>query len=97
MTQITKEEIDNFKEMMNIERRMLDKIYSSNEDILNVFYNDKAVAIQFRNGKSITNDYLESLHELIDYESYSITIATVTEEFLKLKYTEDVLQLNIIL
>ena len=53
------------------------------------------MAIQFKSGKPITNEYLDKLDEVIDYISYNISIATVEEEFFKLKYKEDVLQLNL--
>ena len=94
---ITREELDSFHELLQKEKSILDRIMSSSEDIYNAYYNDKLVLIQFKSGKQISSDYLDRLSDLIDYQSYSIGIVTVTEEFFKLKYTEEVLQITIIL
>ena len=97
MKKITREELQAYKDILLKEKEMLNKIISSNEDIYKVYYNDKMIIIQFKNGKHISNDYLDNLKDLIDYQGYSLEVATITEEFLKIKYTEQVLQLNIML
>lgn len=97
MGKITKKELQTYNEIVEMERVMLDKILSSNEDIYKVYYTDNVMAILFKNGKTITKEYLDKLEEVIDYKDYAISIATIEEEFFKLKYTEEVLQLNILL
>ena len=80
-----------------MEKDMLNKIISSNEDIYKVAYADNMIIILFKNGKQLTNDYLEKLNQLIDYQRYTLEVATINEEFFKMKYTEQVLRLNIYL
>ena len=74
---------------------MLNRILSSNEDIYKVYYTDNMMIMQFKSGKNISKGYLDKLSDIIEYTDYRISIATVEEEFFKLKYKEEVLQLNI--
>lgn len=97
MGKITKEELQSYKKILEMEKDMLNRIISSNEDIYKVAYADNMIVILFKNGKQLTNDYLEKLNQLIDYQRYTLEVATITEEFFKMKYTEQVLRLNIYL
>ena len=97
MGKITKEELQSYKKILEMEKDMLNKIISSNEDIYKVAYADNMIIILFKNGKQLTNDYLEKLNQLIDYQRYTLEVATINEEFFKMKYTEQVLRLNIYL
>lgn len=92
---ITKEELENFNRLIEMEKNLLEKIMGSHDGIHNVYYNSGLIIIQFKKGWVIESDYLEHLHELVDYDSYTIDIVKVSEEFFKIKYTEDILQLNI--
>ena len=94
---ITKKELETFNRIIEMEKKIVDTIMSSSDDIYNVYYNNDMVIILFKNGKTITKEYLDNLQKIIDYKDYSITIATVTEQFFKIKYTEEVLQINITL
>ena len=97
MGKITREELQAYKKILEMEKDMLNRIISSNEDIYKVAYADNMIVILFKNGKQLTNDYLEKLNQLIDYQRYTLEVATITEEFFKMKYTEQVLRLNIYL
>lgn len=94
---ITREELGIFNELIQMEQEMLTKILSSNEDIHKAYYTGDMMVLQFKNGKPINSEYLGNLNELVDYRKYSIEVATVTEEIFKIKYKEQVLQLNIYL
>lgn len=92
---VTRDEIKEFNLLIQKEKDMLDRIMCSHEDIYNVYYNDNTVIIQFKAGRNIPGDYLEGLDDVIEYDSYEIGIGTVVEEFLKFKYSEDILQITI--
>lgn len=92
---ITRDELDSFNELLQKEKDILERIMSSSDDIYNAYYNDKFILIQFKSGKSISSDYLDGLSDLVDYSGYAISVVTVTEEFFKLKYTEEILQITI--
>ena len=92
---ITREELDSFNELLQKERSILERIMASSKNIYNVYCNDRMVLIQFKSGKSISSGYLDSLSDLIDYKDYTVSVVSVTEEFFKLKYTEDILQITI--
>ena len=92
---ITKEDLQTYKKLLQKEQEILDKLLSSNEDITKVYYNDKIVIIQFKAGRPITSTYLTQLNKLMDYKSYTIETVTTTETFMKIKYQEQILQLNI--
>lgn len=96
-SKITREDLNQYNEIVRMEREMMEKVLSSNEGIYKVFYNNDIMVIQFKHKKPVTSDYLESLDGLIDYKSYSIEAVTITEELFKIKYKEEVLQLNIFL
>lgn len=94
---ITRDDLNSYNEIVKKEKEMLEKVLSSNGDIYKVFYNNNIMVIQFKHSKPVTSEYLESLNDLIDYDWYSIEAVTITEEFFKIKYKEQVLQLNIFL
>lgn len=97
ISKITREELKVFNELIEMEQIMLNKILSSNENIHRAYYTGEMIVLQFKSGKEIDSKYLETLKDLIDYKNYSIEIATITEEIFKIKYKEQVLQLNIYL
>ena len=94
---ITRKELDNFNDMIKMEKVLLEKIMDSHDGIYNVYYNAGMIIIQFRKGRPIESEYLEGLHNLVDYVSYRIDVVTVTEEFFKIKYDEEILQLTIVI
>ena len=95
MDKITKKELQSYNEILKMEKSMLNRIISSNGDIYKVYYTDNMMIMQFKSGKTISKDYLDRLSDIIEYKDYAISIATVEEEFFKLKYKEELLQLNI--
>ena len=95
MDKITRKELHSYNEIIKMEKSMLNRILSSNEDIYKVYYTDNMMIMQFKSGKNISKGYLDKLSDIIEYTDYMISIATVEEEFFKLKYKEEVLQLNI--
>ncbi len=97
MPKITKEDLQNYKNLLQKEKDLLNKFLESNSGISRVYYNEDMVIIQFLSHCSIGSDYLDNLKELIDYKSYTVEVATVTNEFFKIKYDENILQLKIFL
>lgn len=97
MTQwkITTEDLQTYKKLITKEQEILNTLLSSNEDISKVYYNENIIILQFQAGKPITSTYLKELENIMDYQSYTIETVTTEEQFLKIKYHEQVLQLNI--
>lgn len=89
--------MQNYKNLLRKEKELLGKFFESNEKITKVYYNEDLVIIQFSSDYSLTSQYLESLKDLIDYKEYVVKVVTITNEIFKLKYDEQILQLNIIL
>lgn len=94
---ITKEDLQIYKDILAKEQEMLNKVLETSNNISKIFYNDKIIVLQFKAGTTIDNTYIEKLNDIIDYKGYSIEPVTVTEEFLKIKYKEHTLQINIML
>lgn len=94
---ITSGDLQIYKEILTKEQEMLNTVLKTSNDISKIFYNDKMIVLQFKAGTKIDDNYLETLKETIDYKSYTIEPVTVTEEFLKIKYKDHTLQINIIL
>lgn len=97
MSLITKDDLLNYKKLIMAEKSLFNKFLESSNEITKVFYNEDKIVIQFRAGHVLTSDYLNGLHNLIEHSSYSVETVTVTKEFLKIKYDENILQLTITL
>ena len=92
---ITKEDLETYNQLIAKEKEILDKILESHNNIGNVFYNGEYIIIQFKPGTPLDSQYLNHLHELVEYKQYTIDTVTIVEEFFKLQYKEQILQLNI--
>ncbi len=94
---ITREELNNYHKIIEHEQKVMKTILESNEDIYRVLYDNNKVQIQFKNGKQITKDYLDSLSNLIEFKDYNISSVTVKMSFFKLSYEEELLQIELTL
>lgn len=92
---ITKEDLTIYKSILEKEQEILNRIISTNEDISKVYYNENLIIIQFQSGKKLNSKYLEELQDIIEYKMYEIETVTVTKQFFRIKYDEQVLQMNI--
>lgn len=94
---ITREELNNYHKIIEHEQKVMSTILESNEDIYRVLYDNNKIQIQFKNGKQITKDYLDSLSNLIEFKDYNISSVTVKMSFFKLSYEEELLQIELTL